>query len=179
APRADRCCEGVGAQLNVVQQPRVGHHTIIAVRAVGTRAWSGTACGAVGPRRRRAQAKRQVRLARWFATYAGISSLAIDGPFHGDRAVPGDGPLDYRSRVVDSGAYRAHNSMRQDWLDAVNLAEQAGWVDPLLGRFLSVDPLLDTKDAQSINGYAYANNDPINGSDTAGTGLVGVVILLG
>jgi dienelactone hydrolase len=75
------------------------------------------------------RSERQVRLARWFATYAGISSLAIDGPFHGDRAVPGDGPLDYRSRVVDSGAYRVHNSMRQDWLDAVNLAEQAGWVD--------------------------------------------------
>ncbi|WP_150254387.1 RHS repeat domain-containing protein [Nocardiopsis deserti] len=32
--------------------------------------------------------------------------------------------------------------------------------DAALGRFVSVDPLLNLADAQSMNGYAYANNSP-------------------
>jgi RHS repeat-associated protein len=40
--------------------------------------------------------------------------------------------------------------------------------DPKIGRFLSVDPVLDTGDPQSLNGYAYADNDPVNGSDADG-----------
>ncbi|GAA1082789.1 RHS repeat-associated core domain-containing protein [Nocardiopsis metallicus] len=32
--------------------------------------------------------------------------------------------------------------------------------DADLGRFISVDPLMDLVDAQSMNGYAYANNSP-------------------
>ncbi|MFE1851402.1 RHS repeat-associated core domain-containing protein [Streptomyces sp. NPDC059489] len=40
--------------------------------------------------------------------------------------------------------------------------------DPLLGQFLSVDPLLDTSDAQSLNGYAYADNSPLMGWDPTG-----------
>ncbi|MER7759226.1 polymorphic toxin-type HINT domain-containing protein [Streptomyces sp. NPDC097619] len=41
--------------------------------------------------------------------------------------------------------------------------------DPATGRFLSVDPLFMEGDPQSWNGYAYANNNPINGSDPDGT----------
>ena len=40
--------------------------------------------------------------------------------------------------------------------------------DPTLGRFLSVDPILDPADPQSLNGYAYAGNDPVNSSDPTG-----------
>ncbi|MFC4032341.1 polymorphic toxin-type HINT domain-containing protein [Streptomyces polygonati] len=43
--------------------------------------------------------------------------------------------------------------------------------DPTLGRFLSVDPQLDITDTQSLNGYAYADNTPIDGSDPTGLGL--------
>nr|BBJ56315.1 hypothetical protein SAVMC3_89440 [Streptomyces avermitilis] len=32
--------------------------------------------------------------------------------------------------------------------------------DPLIGRFLSADPILSADDHESINGYAYANNTP-------------------
>ncbi|WP_456340667.1 RHS repeat-associated core domain-containing protein [Streptomyces mirabilis] len=40
--------------------------------------------------------------------------------------------------------------------------------DTTTGRFLSVDPVLDTGDAQSLNGYTYANNNPVTRSDPTG-----------
>ncbi|MGW2843260.1 RHS repeat-associated core domain-containing protein [Streptomyces sp. NPDC001493] len=40
--------------------------------------------------------------------------------------------------------------------------------DPELGRFISVDPVLDLTDPQQMNGYTYANNDPATLSDPSG-----------
>jgi RHS repeat-associated protein len=40
--------------------------------------------------------------------------------------------------------------------------------EPGTGRFLQVDPILDPADPQSLNGYAYADNDPIGKSDPSG-----------
>ncbi|MGW7409720.1 polymorphic toxin-type HINT domain-containing protein [Streptomyces sp. NPDC054833] len=40
--------------------------------------------------------------------------------------------------------------------------------DPALGRFISPDALLNTADPQSFNGYAYADNNPVTGSDPTG-----------
>lgn len=40
--------------------------------------------------------------------------------------------------------------------------------DPTSGKFLSVDPLLDTGDNQSLNGYSYADNSPVTVSDPTG-----------
>ncbi|MFR9799264.1 RHS repeat-associated core domain-containing protein [Streptomyces sp. MS06] len=40
--------------------------------------------------------------------------------------------------------------------------------DPGTGRFLSVDPVLDVGDAQSLNGYTYADDNPTTGSDPTG-----------
>ncbi|WP_020124657.1 RHS repeat-associated core domain-containing protein [Streptomyces canus] len=40
--------------------------------------------------------------------------------------------------------------------------------DSAIGRFLSVDPVLDTGNAQSLNGYTYADNNPISHSDPTG-----------
>ncbi|MGW5421873.1 polymorphic toxin-type HINT domain-containing protein [Streptomyces sp. NPDC003943] len=41
--------------------------------------------------------------------------------------------------------------------------------DPATGRFLSVDPVFNEGDPQSWNGYAYADNNPIDQSDPSGT----------
>jgi dienelactone hydrolase len=74
------------------------------------------------------RSERNMRLAARFAR-AGIASLAIDGPFHGDRAIDGDGPLDYQERVVNEDARTVHDRMCQDWLGALAAAVDTGWVD--------------------------------------------------
>ncbi|HEV7145393.1 MAG TPA: RHS repeat-associated core domain-containing protein [Pedococcus sp.] len=45
--------------------------------------------------------------------------------------------------------------------------------DPVLGRFLSVDPLMDLTDPTQFNAYGYADNNPISFSDPAGTRPLG------
>ncbi|MDP9793375.1 RHS repeat-associated protein [Catenuloplanes nepalensis] len=40
--------------------------------------------------------------------------------------------------------------------------------DTALGRFISVDPIMDLTDPQQWNGYAYAHNNPISFSDPTG-----------
>ncbi|NUO55589.1 MAG: RHS repeat protein, partial [Hamadaea sp.] len=40
--------------------------------------------------------------------------------------------------------------------------------DPSIGRFVSVDPIMDSSDPQQMNGYAYANNSPASASDPDG-----------
>ena len=40
--------------------------------------------------------------------------------------------------------------------------------DPATGRFLSVDPLAQTDDPQSLNGYAYSENSPVTSADPTG-----------
>ncbi len=44
--------------------------------------------------------------------------------------------------------------------------------DAALGRFLSVDPLMDLADPQQLHGYAYANNSPVTSSDPSGMKLI-------
>ncbi|MEU6593683.1 RHS repeat-associated core domain-containing protein [Streptomyces sp. NPDC046881] len=41
--------------------------------------------------------------------------------------------------------------------------------DPRIGQFLSVDPLLNLQEHQSLNGYAYSNNNPASLADPAGS----------
>lgn len=40
--------------------------------------------------------------------------------------------------------------------------------DPDTGRFLSVDPVMDTSDAQQMHGYTYGNNNPLVYADPSG-----------
>jgi RHS repeat-associated protein len=40
--------------------------------------------------------------------------------------------------------------------------------DPLQGKFISVDPVMDPSDPQQMNAYAYANNNPASMSDPDG-----------
>ncbi|MFT2016417.1 polymorphic toxin-type HINT domain-containing protein [Streptomyces sp. 796.1] len=40
--------------------------------------------------------------------------------------------------------------------------------DPKLGRFISVDPVMDLTDSQQMHGYSYGNNNPLVYSDPSG-----------
>ncbi|WP_345691177.1 polymorphic toxin-type HINT domain-containing protein [Streptomyces coeruleoprunus] len=40
--------------------------------------------------------------------------------------------------------------------------------DPSIGRFISVDPIMDLSDAQQLHGYTYSNNNPVTFSDPTG-----------
>lgn len=40
--------------------------------------------------------------------------------------------------------------------------------DPAIGRFISLDPIMDLTDPQQIHGYTYANNNPTTWSDPTG-----------
>ncbi|MEV7198002.1 RHS repeat-associated core domain-containing protein [Streptomyces sp. NPDC093510] len=40
--------------------------------------------------------------------------------------------------------------------------------DPTLGRFISVDPVMDTADPQQMHGYTYGNNNPVIHADPDG-----------
>ena len=42
-------------------------------------------------------------------------------------------------------------------------------VDPAVGLFISADPLLDAGSPQTMTGYTYAADDPVNGEDPTGT----------
>ena len=43
--------------------------------------------------------------------------------------------------------------------------------DPLLGRFASVDPLMDPTDPQQLHGYTYSDNNPVTLADPTGLGF--------
>ncbi|MGV9890635.1 ricin-type beta-trefoil lectin domain protein [Streptomyces sp. NPDC003395] len=43
--------------------------------------------------------------------------------------------------------------------------------DPVVGRFLSADPVLDLNDVLQSNGYAYAHNNPVTFSDPSGLAI--------
>ncbi|MDB1088173.1 polymorphic toxin-type HINT domain-containing protein [Streptomyces sp. ACA25] len=45
---------------------------------------------------------------------------------------------------------------------------QAREYDPALGRFISLDPIMDLVDPQQIHGYTYGNNNPLAFSDPTG-----------
>ncbi|GGO12160.1 hypothetical protein GCM10010116_24370 [Microbispora rosea subsp. aerata] len=53
--------------------------------------------------------------------------------------------------------------------------------DPAIGRFISVDPIIDPHDPQQMNGYAYAGNNPVTFTDPDGkfwTSWLGILLAL-
>ncbi|MFF0717060.1 polymorphic toxin-type HINT domain-containing protein [Streptomyces bauhiniae] len=100
----------------------------------------------------------------------GTSSLAIGSdtsqavtkryttPFGADRGTPLYGPWPndkgFLGKTRDTTTGLTHVDARE--------------YDPGIGQFISVDPLLDASDPQSLNGYSYASNTPITSSDPSG-----------
>jgi RHS repeat-associated protein len=51
--------------------------------------------------------------------------------------------------------------------------EGARQYDPTIGRFISLDPVLETGDPKQLGGYAYAANNPVTSADPSGLMLPG------
>ncbi|WP_327313220.1 polymorphic toxin-type HINT domain-containing protein [Streptomyces sp. NBC_01235] len=79
-------------------------------------------------------------------------------PFGGSRgteSTPWTGTKGFVGGTVDTATGLTHLGARE--------------YDPATGRFLSVDPVFTATDPQQMNGYTYANNNPLTYSDPAGT----------
>jgi RHS repeat-associated protein len=79
---------------------------------------------------------------------------------------------DWSSIACDSGlsSITDRGYTGQMELDSVGLVHMEGRVyDPMLGRFMSPDPTIpDMYNSQSLNRYAYVNNNPMNHTDPTG-----------
>ncbi|MFD4953477.1 RHS repeat-associated core domain-containing protein [Streptomyces sp. NPDC058451] len=99
----------------------------------------------------------------------GTSSLAVNAttqavtkryttPFGADRGTPLYGPWPddkgFLGKTRDTTTGLTHIGARE--------------YDPSTGQFISVDPILSVDQHQSLNGYAYANNNPVTYSDPTG-----------
>ncbi|QFV00189.1 hypothetical protein KDY119_03724 [Luteimicrobium xylanilyticum] len=66
-------------------------------------------------------------------------------------------------------AWPGDHAMLDKVLDASGLTQVgARYLDTVTGRFVSVDPVLDTANPQQWNAYAYAGNNPVTFSDPSG-----------
>ncbi|WP_456242710.1 RHS repeat-associated core domain-containing protein [Actinopolyspora lacussalsi] len=104
----------------------------------------------------------------WLASdHQGTSKLAVDAgslettrrrflPFGGSRGDPADFPGEkgFVGGTIDSSVGLTTLGARQ--------------YDPSIGRFLSVDPVMDLTDPQQMHGYTYGNNSPLTYSDPTG-----------
>ncbi|TVT44607.1 type IV secretion protein Rhs [Amycolatopsis rhizosphaerae] len=80
------------------------------------------------------------------ATTVTVGGATTPGPWPDQHGFLGK-PLDTTTGLTDIGARK---------------------YDAATGRFISVDPILDVADPQSMTGYGYADNNPVSGSDPSG-----------
>ncbi|MFG1610653.1 RHS repeat-associated core domain-containing protein [Actinoplanes sp. NPDC049265] len=112
-------------------------------------------------------------------TKAGLSYVATDHHGTGTATVDQAGTVTHR-RTTPYGEARGTQPAPGVWptekgfiggnqdptTGLVNIGARE--YDPTAGRFISVDPIIDVNDPQQMNGYAYANNNPISFSDPDG-----------
>ncbi|MFE1826186.1 RHS repeat-associated core domain-containing protein [Streptomyces yangpuensis] len=100
----------------------------------------------------------------------GTGELAIDattGAVVARRSDPYGNP---RGTQPDAGAWPGQRGFVGGTIDSSTGLTQLGarQYDPLLGKFISPDPMVDFTDPQQMNAYAYASNSPVTLSDPSG-----------
>lgn len=73
-------------------------------------------------------------------------------------------------RGAESGEWPTAKGFVNGTVDSTTgLINIGAWeYDPVTGRFISADPIIDINAPQQMNGYAYANNNPTTYSDPSG-----------
>ncbi len=72
---------------------------------------------------------RIVQLARWLVGRAGMTVVAIDGPFHGDRVATPLTPAEYWARIAAEGPGQVIDRMTGDWLATIAVVDDLGLAD--------------------------------------------------
>ncbi|MFI7416742.1 RHS repeat-associated core domain-containing protein [Nonomuraea sp. NPDC049684] len=106
-----------------------------------------------------------------------VSFIAPDHQGTGQLAVNGATQITAIRRTLPFGGLRGssgawpgdHGFLGSGISDSTGLTHLgAREYDPLIGRFISVDPVMDLTNPQQLHGYAYANNNPSTWSDPTG-----------
>ncbi len=112
----------------------------------------------------------QLGLQDLYADHNGTADTAIDADAGNYRNKERDPFGNYRGSTTYVAGYPTdrgfHTGIEDDATGLIQMGARA--YDPTIGRFLSVDPIIDHLNPQQMNGYAYANNSPITGSDPTG-----------
>jgi RHS repeat-associated protein len=103
----------------------------------------------------------ELRGNRFFVDGSGAFAQTVDYQPYGEAKSNGVQP--------DSAQYTSWQWNGRDALGAFNLSHLgARLYDPVIGRFLSRDPLFIPRTAATTNAYAFVTNDPVNFSDHSG-----------
>jgi len=68
----------------------------------------------------------------------GLACVAIDGPYHGDRAVGGLSGTGYQSQMVTDGVDAVLDRMTDDWLEVLDAVSVRGDVDTARPAYLGM-----------------------------------------
>ncbi len=137
---------------------------------------SGSGSGVTVSARRYVQFGGQTVAVRTGARASGLTTVVAD--HHGTGVVQVDQASNTLSRRY-TGPFGQERGTAASWtgdrgfldksMDASGLvAVGARYYDPGIGRFISVDPVMDLTDPQQWNAYSYANNNPLTWSDPSG-----------
>jgi dienelactone hydrolase len=72
---------------------------------------------------------RNLELSRWFAKEAGMASMAIDGPYHGERVTSPLGAGEYQGLIREEGAGLVVDRMVRDWRAAIEAMASVDSID--------------------------------------------------
>jgi hypothetical protein len=67
------------------------------------------------------RSERHLRMGHWLASTAGLATIAIDGPYHGDRMPGPVAAAVYQQLIVDEGIEQVTVRTIEDWLDTVSV----------------------------------------------------------